>query len=622
MNRLSVTKSILWFITGLAVTFGAARMFFGLGAVSNLSDATPWGIWKGINVVPGIALAAGGFVVTAIIYVMRHHEYHRYAKVSVLLAFLGYITAATALVVELGLPWMVWHPIVYWQHHSALFEISWCVILYLTVLFLEFIPTPMEETSRFAGIRRFLIKYKIVLVFLGIMISTLHQSSLGTLFLITPEKLHPLWYSSLLPVLFFISAIAIGPLMLIVGVLTISTLYNKPLEMDKLSKLAVISMIVLIVYALIRWIDLAATAKLAIAFTGSWQTLVFWAENSLLLFIPIILLAIPSVRRTRTGLWTATGSAVIGMVLNRANMAGIMFVATGKAYTPTMYEIVISLGILSAAILAFLFCIERFNIWDVKWSSDEERPEASPRFGHASDVWLGTPRIAGRMVYSLVFVFSLAVGLAILPVNRIQSAGVSDVPAAKARGGATLFIDGNRDGYGVVFAHDDHAKRLGGDSACVQCHHSNVPMDKQSGCHECHRNMYVNADVFRHDWHAAPAGGNLTCNACHQADRQRTAETAVACDHCHKDMVPTGATITLEQYLAPSYANALHGMCIACHQEQARVLAEKPDLGRCASCHTLDDVPMYLPDDVITAYRDTMYNHVVLPQSNSQTDGN
>ena len=222
MNRVNIFKSILWAITGAAIAFGATRMLFGLGSVSNLSDATPWGIWKGLNVVPGIALAAGGFVVTAVIYIMRKEEFHRYAKVSVLLAFLGYITAATALVVELGLPWMVWHPIIYWQHHSALFEISWCVILYLTVLFLEFIPVPLEETGRLAGIRRFLTKYKIVLVFLGVMISTLHQSSLGTLFLITPEKLHPLWYTPLLPVLFFISAVAIGPLMLILAVLTVS----------------------------------------------------------------------------------------------------------------------------------------------------------------------------------------------------------------------------------------------------------------------------------------------------------------------------------------------------------------------------------------------------------------
>ena len=110
MNRVNIFKSVLWAITGAAIAFGITRMFFGLGSVSNLSDATPWGIWKGLNVIPGIALAAGGFVVTAIIYIMRRNEYHRYARVAVLLAFLGYLTAATALVVELGLPWMVWHP--------------------------------------------------------------------------------------------------------------------------------------------------------------------------------------------------------------------------------------------------------------------------------------------------------------------------------------------------------------------------------------------------------------------------------------------------------------------------------------------------------------------------------
>ena len=170
MDRVKVFKSALWIIVGLGMAPFIARFLFGLGAVANMNDAVPWGLWKGLNIFPGIALAGGGFVMTAVIYIMAKEEYHKYAKISVLLAFLGYITAATALVTELGLPWMVWHPIIYWQHHSALFEVSWCVILYLTVLFLEFLPVPLDETSRFAGIRKFLTKYKIVLVFLGIMI--------------------------------------------------------------------------------------------------------------------------------------------------------------------------------------------------------------------------------------------------------------------------------------------------------------------------------------------------------------------------------------------------------------------------------------------------------------------
>jgi len=612
MNRVKTFKSILWAITGLAVAFGTVRMFWGLGAVSNLSDTTPWGIWKGLNVVPGIALAGGGFVVTAIIYIMRRTEFQRYTRITVLLAFLGYITAATALVAELGLPWMVWHPIIYWQHHSALFEISWCVILYLTVLFLEFIPVPLEHTGWLSSIRRFLTKYKLVLVFLGVMISTLHQSSLGTLFLITPEKLHGLWYSSLLPILFFISAVAVGPLMLILAVLVISALYRQPLETDKLAKLGGASAIVLAIFGAIRLIDLLASGKMGSAFDGSWQAIVFLIEFSVGVIIPVVIMSIGRLRRSPAGLWTATSLAVIGLGLHRANCAGIMLVRTGPIYFPTIYEITISLGILSAAIIVFLYCVERFKMWEMPWEDAQEKPAALPQFDRASEVWLGTPRIAGRTVYSLVFVIALAVGVVAISTDRIESAGVRDATVIPARGGDTLFVDGNLDGYGVIFAHEEHVKREGGNQSCVRCHHMNLPLDKNTECAACHRNMYSGADVFRHDWHASPNGGNLACGQCHDQDLERTAATATTCDECHKDMVPVDTRIAIEQYIAPSYADAMHGVCIECHRQKALELVEKEDLGRCAACHTID-APQYLPENVYHMFRDTSFNHVVMP---------
>lgn len=612
MNRVNIFKSILWAITGVAIAFGMTRMLFGLGSVSNLSDATPWGIWKGLNVVPGIALAGGGFVVTAIIYIMRREEFHRYAKVSVLLAFLGYLTAATALVVELGLPWMVWHPIIYWQHHSALFEISWCVMLYLTVLFLEFIPVPLEETGRLAGIRKFLTKYKIVLVFLGVMISTLHQSSLGTLFLIIPEKLHPLWYSSLLPILFFVSAVATGPLMLILAVLTISHLYRKPLENDILSKLGFASMIVLAIYGLIRLIDIGVEGKFAIAFDGSWQSAVFWIEIVLFVGLPVLLLVIPRWRRSTPALWLATTSAVLGMGLDRANIAGVMLVQTGEIYLPTMYEIMISLGILAAAILVFLFCLERYKIWEVKWEDPREKPEASPEFSRPADVWLGTPRVAGRTVYSLIFIVALSFGLAVISTERIRSAGAEEIPVTKAHGGDTLFVNGNRDGSGVSFAHEEHVKRLGEKESCVLCHHMNLPLDKQSGCHTCHSRMYTPADVFRHDWHASPDGANLKCGACHREDLQRTAQTAKQCQDCHKDLFPSGTLVQINHYNARSYTDAMHGMCMKCHQKNALTLVGKEKLAQCATCHKTG-MPEYLPPEIENYFRDTTFNHVTVP---------
>ncbi|RKX26722.1 MAG: hypothetical protein DRP45_02815 [Candidatus Zixiibacteriota bacterium] len=620
MDRARIFKSILWAITGLGSAALATRFLIGLGAIANMNDAVPWGLWKGFNIFPGIALAGGGFVMTAIIYIMAREEYHKYAKISVLLAFLGYLTAATALVTELGLPWLVWHPIIFWQHHSPLFEVSWCVMLYLTVLFLEFIPVPLEETSRFAKIRIFLTKYKIVLVFLGIMISTLHQSSLGSMWLITPEKLHPLWYTSLLPILFFLSAVAIGPIMLILAILVITRIYRRRTDSQTLSKLGLLSVFGVLVYGLVRLIDIGVKGKFAMIFDGSWQSTFFLVEISLMVVIPLVLMGVRRLRNSSGSLWVASLSAVIGLGFDRANIAGIMLSVDGPMYTPTLFEVLVSLAIISAAILAFLFGIERFKIWDTKWEDPREKPESHPDFDRSAEVWLGTPRLAGRSVYSLIFVVSLAVGFAIIPGKRIYSDGVQEVVSQKAYGGDTLCIDGNRDNYGVTFDHKAHVVRNSNDSSCVLCHHMNQPNDKQSGCYSCHRDMYQTTDAFRHDWHADPANANIGCMECHAIDQERLATTAKACDQCHKDLIPPGATITIEKYMAPSYTDAMHFLCIDCHRQKAEELTDKPDLALCTTCHRWKH-PNHLQDEVAEKYNHPYFNHVVLPQKGSKEKG-
>ncbi|MCK5125502.1 MAG: polysulfide reductase NrfD [candidate division Zixibacteria bacterium] len=614
MKRLMTFKSILWTIVGLAMASGITRMLFGLGAITNQSDATPWGIWKGINVVPGIALAAGGFVVTAIIYVMRRHEFSRYSKFAVLLAFLGYISAATSLVVELGLPWLVWHPVIYWQPHSALFEVSWCVILYLTVLFLEFVPVPLDETHWFSGVRRFLIKYKLILVVLGVMISTLHQSSLGTMFLLTPEKLHALWYSSMLPIMFFVSAVAIGPLMVILAVLVVSSLYGRELEREKLGMLGLISMGVLVVYGLIRIIDIAATGKLLLVFDGSWQANIFLLELVLILVLPIIFLAVKKLRYSTAGLWIATISGVLGMVLNRANIAGIMLVQTGNLYIPTIYEIFISVGIISAAILGFLFCVERFKLWETKWEDSRQEPNAQPEFDRSSEVYLGAPRLAGRTIYSMIFVVSLAFGFAVISSDRLYSHGVDDVIAQEARGNGILYIDGNRDNFGVAFGHAEHIKRQQGADSCSVCHHMNLPQDKSSQCSACHRQMYTTTDVFRHDWHASPTGANIACNMCHTPGEEKQKSSAKKCVDCHLDLYPENAVNTFESYLTVSYVDAMHGQCVTCHAERALSDTTKVAQARCPACHT-GSLPHYLKEDMRDKLRQPGLSNVIIPKS-------
>ena len=150
MDRIKIFKLFLWIITGLGLSAAVARFAFGLGVTTNLGDNAAWGFWIGFDVVSGVALAAGGFVITAIVYVMKREELHPIVKPAVLTAFLGYIAVIVGLMVDLGLPWNIWHMIVFWQHHSPLFEVGWCVMLYTTVLLLEFSPVPLESTSRYA----------------------------------------------------------------------------------------------------------------------------------------------------------------------------------------------------------------------------------------------------------------------------------------------------------------------------------------------------------------------------------------------------------------------------------------------------------------------------------------
>jgi len=189
---------------------GAARLIHGLGATTALSDNTSWGIWIGFDVMGGVALAAGGFVIAGIVYIFHIDRFRPLLRSTVLTAFLGYLAVIVGLICDIGRPWMIWSPTINWQIHSALFEVAWCVMLYTTVLALEFAPVVLEKISRAQRALEFLKKATIPLVIAGIMLSTMHQSTLGTLFVIMPFRVHPLWYTNWLPMLFFVSAVALG----------------------------------------------------------------------------------------------------------------------------------------------------------------------------------------------------------------------------------------------------------------------------------------------------------------------------------------------------------------------------------------------------------------------------
>jgi len=613
MNRVQNTKIVLWMLTGLAAAVGLTRFLFGLGATTNLTDATPWGLWIGFDVMGGVALAGGGFVLTAAFYIFKGEKFHALARPAVLTAFLGYLAVIFGLMFDLGLPWNIWHMMIYWNVHSPLFEVGWCVMLYTTVLLLEFSPIPLEESGKYAKIRAFLLRFRFPLVLLGIMLSTLHQSSLGSLFLIMPYKVHALWYTPALPVQFFVSAVALGLTMVTLESLVSHWLYRRAPEVDRTTGLAKAAVWVLSVYLVVKIADLAIAGELPLMLSGAWESNLFLFELLLSTVVPIVLFSIPGVRSRPAGQLIGSTMVVFGMVLNRLNVGGLsMLRATGDGYVPSWMEVVISLGVVSAAGLAFLFAVERFNIWESRPVHPESSPHGKPGFDYASRVWLGSPAVAARTRYSLAFVLSFALGFALMPHSKIQGKGIEEVRAQKARGGDVLFIDGNRDGFGARFDHALMIDKLGREESCIKCHHMNLPLDRQSGCWECHRGVYTSSPVFDHDWHGAPGGGKLACVRCHTAGEERGRASAKLCRECHTDLyagaaVKPGDDGERADYTARSYVDAMHESCIPCHRELAEEDPAKVPLTGCAKCHG------GAPTDYLTA---DLRNHLPTPRVN------
>ncbi|HKJ82336.1 MAG TPA: Ni/Fe-hydrogenase cytochrome b subunit [Ignavibacteriaceae bacterium] len=632
MNRVRNTKLILWLIAGFAAAVALNRFVFGLGVTTNLNDKTPWGLWIGFDVMAGVALAAGGFVITAIFYMLKREEFHPLVKPAVLTAFLGYLAVIFSLLVDLGLPWNIWHMIIYWNPHSPLFEVGWCVMLYTTVLLLEFSPTPLEEFSRYAKIRNFLMKFRFPFVLLGIMLSTLHQSSLGSLFLIMPFKLYPLWYTGILPIEFFISAVALGLMMVAFESLVSHWLYKRKPETNLIAKLCRVVVWVLATYFLVKIIDIISAGKFELIFNGSWQSNLFIAEVLISTVIPAVLFAFPRLSRNNKVQWTGSFMVIFGVVLNRIDVGGLaMLGATGDSYTPLWTEIAISLGIISIAALVFLFAIEHFHVWDLRPEDPESNPHNLPSFDYTSHTWLGTPSTSNITKHTLAFVISFALGMALMPGKHLHSKGIDNIKVKPATGIDTLYINGNRDNQFVKFTHQAHIEWLrthkvpqfrsdvfqnisgATNDSCGICHHLNLPGEKLSNCWECHTSMYAQVDFFNHDWHTSNTGANLKCNDCHQPGINRTDQSAKKCTSCHPAYKFTvNKKVSAKTYYTLSYTNAMHNLCVSCHLIESKKLKNKPHLVECSTCHKTQ-----LPENLITGLKWKIkvphYNNVILP---------
>ena len=329
------------------------RFTRGLGATTNLSDRFPWGLWIGFDVLCGVGLAAGAFTLTATVHIFNMHRYEAIVRPTILTGFLGYVFVIVGLMFDLGQPWRIWHALIFWNPHSVMFEVAWCVMLYTTVLALEFSPIVFEKL-RMQRPRRILRAISVPLVIVGVLLSTLHQSSLGSLFLIMPQKLHPLWYTPMLPVFFFISALGVGFAMVIFESFLSGRAFGKQLELPLLSDLARVVVVVQLVALVWRLEDLA--------FRGAWEHLwaatlpaaAFAAEIVVGALVPIVLFAVPRWRRNPNTLFLGAACVVSGFVLNRLNV-GItgLELGTGQRYFPSWMEVAVTMSIVAIGFALF-----------------------------------------------------------------------------------------------------------------------------------------------------------------------------------------------------------------------------------------------------------------------------
>jgi Ni/Fe-hydrogenase subunit HybB-like protein len=361
--RLTFWKLVFLFLmaAGLYATF--LRFTQGLGASTHLSDQFPWGIWISFDVLCGVMLAAGGFTLTATVHILNIKRMHSIIRPTILTAFLGYVLVCVALMYDLGKPYNIWHPLIMRNPHSVMFEVAYCVMLYTTVLALEFSPIVLERFNLQKPLK-IVKKILIPLVICGVILSTLHQSSLGTLYLIMPEKLHPFWYSPLLPVFFFLSAIAVGLAMTIFESSMSAKHFGLQLELPVLQELGRVLVVVLGVYGILRLEDLWNRGALKLAFHAGYEASLFWLEISLAIILPLILLSQSRVRNSPKGLYFSAVLVVLGFITNRMNVSITGFEgSTGVRYFPKWSELAVTGMIIGAGFALFGLAVKYLPIF-------------------------------------------------------------------------------------------------------------------------------------------------------------------------------------------------------------------------------------------------------------------
>ena len=590
---------ILAIVVAFGVGVGIVRLINGLGSTTALSDNYPWGLWILYDVF-FVSFSAGAFMILAITHIYGREEYHAIARPVVLAGFLGEVMVIAVLVMDLG-RWNQFYNVLfpwYWNIHSFMFQVSICLTIYMAVMVLEVAPAFLERLNWRKPLR-YIRGATIVISCAGIVLSALHQSSLGSLFLLMPYKIHPLWWTPWLPLLFFTSATFAGLSMAILVVTVSFRVFHRPLDLKLLSKLAQVMVFLLGIYLVLKVVELLFAGELGMMFTEGWYSVLFWGEIGLGVIVPMVLFSMRRVRESQAGLIWGAACALGGVALNRTNVALLGYEAPGAAtYIPNWMEIVISVAAVAAGILLFALAVRFLPILP---QADGERAQAQrPEWSRRVLVFVG----------GALSLLTIAVVLLLQPLTQAQAIKVE--PAAEPEAAlipACSCTDCHLDLEALVEAGagQDNLAALQ-----IELQPAEMPHSKIS-CIACHYGdrAATETEVAHQDMIRDPTAGEAdVCIACHQdlpdefpEDRLRTPHdqvthgqiTDVLCSDCHGavghgfDPVSHGIicpmSVCLDCHVARNLDSELSD-CEACHIGPH----DPAPAQKCASCHQSTDV--------------------------------
>jgi Ni/Fe-hydrogenase subunit HybB-like protein len=354
---------VLAAITVFGLSIGAYRLYAGLGATTNLTNEYPWGVWISFDLAT-VALSGGAFTLAALVYVFQFESLHAAVRPTVLAGLLGYSAVMVILLFDLG-RWDRFYNVFFHPNlSSALLEVSWCITAYSMILVYELSPVLLENT-RLKWLLPTIKKYVIPIVIAGVTLSTMHQSSLGTMFVIMSPRLHPLWHSMLLPVFFLISSLAAGIAMVIAGATVSYWLFGRSLKRKTIATLGWFLPWILGFYLVLKFGELIIASETDLIFDSGRYSTLFWAELILGAVIPIGLFAFQQVRDSRIASMIGAFFIMGGTILNRFDVTWFaMKSVTGQTYHPHWMEVAILVGVASGLVMVYSLVARYFPVYE------------------------------------------------------------------------------------------------------------------------------------------------------------------------------------------------------------------------------------------------------------------